>query len=80
MKTTRMTSVTAWNSVITISRMPAVIGLVVSREITYSRSSGKRCEMRSMAARICSATSSPLASGSWKICSMAVGWPSRRTL
>ena len=75
-----MTSPTAWNSVITISRMPAVIGLVVSREITYSTSFGKRLEISSMAASTWAATSSPFASGSWKIWSTAVGLPSSRAV
>ncbi len=33
MKTTKMTSATAWNRVMTISRMPASMGRVVSSEI-----------------------------------------------
>ncbi|MNY63690.1 hypothetical protein D3C86_2006880 [compost metagenome] len=65
MNTTTVTMRVASNSVWTISSMPAETGLVVSSEITYSMSCGKRSFIRSMAARMFSATSRPLASGSW---------------
>ncbi len=65
MKTTSITSPTAWNSVMTISRIPALMGRVVSSEMRYSTSAGKRFSSSSSVSKICSATSRPLASGSW---------------
>ncbi|MNZ88752.1 hypothetical protein D3C78_1076500 [compost metagenome] len=65
MNTTTVTMRVASNSVWTISSMPAETGLVVSSEITYSTSCGKRSFIRSIPARMFSATSRPLASGNW---------------
>ncbi len=63
--TTRITSVIAWNRVITISLMPSVIARVVSRDTMYSMSSGKSADISSITATISSARSRPLAPGNW---------------
>ncbi len=65
MKTTRITSATAWNSVTMISLMPASMASVVSREISYSRSLGKSLAISIISALIFFASSRPLASGNW---------------
>ena len=65
-KTTRMTRNTASSSVWTISLMPSVTGSVVSSEIVYSMSSGKRSARSAIVALIWSATSRALVPGIWK--------------
>ena len=49
-KTTMMTRTSASNSVLTISWMPSLTASVVSSEVTYSTSDGKRCLASSMSA------------------------------
>ncbi len=79
-KTTRITRAIAWNSVTTISWMPASIASVVSREIVYSRSSGKRWASSSIVLLILSAISSAFVPGVWYSATTAAGLPSRRPI
>jgi hypothetical protein len=72
MNTTRMTRITASNSVCTISVIPSVTGSVVSSEIVYSMSFGKRAESSFIVALILFATSRALVPGIWKTAMTAI--------
>ncbi|MBV6506137.1 MAG: hypothetical protein ILNGONEN_01708 [Syntrophorhabdaceae bacterium] len=64
-KTTIMTRINASTRVMTISLMPSVTGSVVSREIEYSRSCGKRFFQSAISFLTRSAVSIALDPGSW---------------
>ena len=76
--TTMMTRMMASTSVCSISTMPSDTGSVVSREILYSRSRGKRVERSASVALISSATSRALVPGIWNTASTAAGLASWR--
>ena len=78
MKTTRMTSARASNSVLTISSMPAVTARVVSSDTTYSRSSGKRVFTSRISALARSTVAMAFDPGSWYTAMMAAGRPFSR--
>ena len=63
--TTRITSPSASNSVLTISSIPAVTASVVSSDTTYSRSSGKRAFISSISALARFTVARAFEPGSW---------------
>ncbi len=64
-KTTSSTRITASTRVCRISEIPSVTDSVVSSEISYFRSSGKRCDSPAIVVLIVSATSSAFDPGVW---------------
>ncbi len=74
-KTTMMTRTIASNSVCTISLMPSSTGSVVSSEIVYSMSRGKRVERSFIVALIRLATSIAFVPGIWKTAMTAEACP-----
>ena len=74
-KTTMMTRTIASNSVCTISVMPSSTGSVVSSEIVYSMSRGKRVERSFIVALILLATSIAFVPGIWKTAMTAEAFP-----
>ena len=74
-KTTMMTRTIASNSVCTISVMPSSTGSVVSSEIVYSMSRGKRVERSFIVALIRLATSIAFVPGIWKTAMTAEAFP-----
>ena len=74
-KTTMMTRTIASNSVCTISVMPSSTGSVVSSEIVYSMSRGKRVERSFIVALIRLATSIAFVPGIWKTAMTAEACP-----
>jgi hypothetical protein len=65
MNTTMMTRMSASKSVLTISRMPSLTASVVSREVTYSTSDGKRVLASSMSALAFRTVSIAFDPGDW---------------
>jgi len=74
-KTTRITSPMASAMVMAISRMPSVIGSVVSRPTSYSMSLGKRSCSSAITFLTPSATAMALAPGAWNTATSAAGRP-----
>ncbi len=76
--TTRITSAIASRIVVAISRMPSVIGAVVSRPTAYSMSLGKRSCSSRITCLTPSATASAFAPGAWNTATSAAGRPWKR--